>query len=170
MFLIRKKNSNHGALRMKISHLIIAAGLTITIASQASALMCMAPSLDESFDLARDAETTYGIFVGSVDVNEVEVKRLSKDGRSSFETVASFSGQSLFADGLTSPFERDITVRVDCMGDWCGTASDIENVVFFGKMKSSDDVELIASACGGDYYDASEENIALLFERLRSLK
>jgi hypothetical protein len=155
---------------MKISHLTVATCLAATIASQASALSCMAPSLDQSFDKARDAEASYGVFVGSVNVNEEEVKHLSKDGMTSFETIARFSGRSLFADGLTQPFERDITVRVDCMGEWCGSASDIEDAVFFGKLGPSGTVELLSSACGGDYYDASDENITYLTDRLRTMK
>ena len=86
---------------MKISHLKIAACLAASIASQASALSCMEPSLDQSFDWARDADAPYGIFVGSVDVSEEEVRTLSKDGMTSFETIGRFSGQSLSANGLT---------------------------------------------------------------------
>lgn len=152
---------------MKIPHLTIAACFTASIASQASALLCMPPSLDQSFDLARDAEENYGIFVGSVDVSEEEVKRLSKDGMTSFETIAQFSGHSLFVDGLTPPFEREITVRVDCMGEWCGSASDIDDAVFFGKIEPSGAVEFMSTAWGGDYYDASKENITHLTDRIQ---
>lgn len=130
----------------------------------------MEPSLDQSFDWARDADAPYGIFVGSVDVSEEEVRTLSKDGMTSFDTIGRFSGQSIFANGLTPPFEREITVRVDCMGEWCGSASDIEDAVFFGKMGPSGAVELVNSACGGDSFDASDENIAHLVDRLHALK
>lgn len=156
--------------RREAKRLIIAAALAAIVATPAAALSCMAPSFDRAFDRARDAEAIYSIFVGSIDVNEEKVKRLSKDGRTSFETVARFSGKSLFVDGLTPPFERDVTVRVNCMGDWCGTASDMDGVLFFGEMKPSGSVELQTSACGGTFFDADEAMIHQAFERLHGLQ
>jgi len=154
-----------GAMRLSI-----AATVAMLIASPAAALSCMAPSFDRSFDRARDAQETYGILVGSIDVNEAKVKQASKDGTTPYSVVGVFTGAVVDGEGLSETFERDIAVEVKCYGPWCGNAQDIEDVIFFAEVGPEGGLTAEDNPCGGTFFDADKESINLAMERLRGLK
>lgn len=124
----------------------VAVAATLLGAGPAPALSCMRTDFDIVLKRAHVSEDTYGVFYGSIDVDEASMP--SRDAKlSPFTTSARFKGQAVYAGGLGQPFEQKMTVEVQCSGPWCGDIRDGENQLFFARLEG-DRMVFEANACG----------------------
>lgn len=124
----------------------IAAAAMTALASPAIALSCMPADIEQSYKAAMESELAYGIFYGSIDIDDVE--QPSKDGRPQPYTARGvITAQEIQATGLSESFEHEVIVDVQCMGEWCGSASDVTEVVFFAHIDEQSNVTIEESAC-----------------------
>lgn len=112
---------------------IALAGL-MALAQPALALSCRAPDIARDYQRAAESEDTYIIVKGDLFFDEAELpdrmdQRTSRS-RDSVDVAAWMVGHSLTKDGFTKRFERDVTLRVSCLGPWCGSTSKGDHLAF----------------------------------------
>ncbi len=96
-----------------------AVALIALAAGQAHALSCLRPDVVSLYEQARDSEDVYSIVKGRL--SYPTPPKLPKPDLPT-ESPAILSGFALGADGLTVPFEREVTVSLTCLGPWCAEA------------------------------------------------
>ncbi|MDP4991081.1 MAG: hypothetical protein NWQ37_07730 [Marivita lacus] len=106
----------------------------IALAEPAFALSCAAPDIARDFERAAQSEDTYIIVKGDLFLDETELpdrtdQRTSR-ARSSVDITGWLAGYSLTKDGFTKRFERDVILRVSCLGPWCGGITKGDHLAF----------------------------------------
>lgn len=135
---------------------VLAVLLAVMAPVPALALSCLAP------DVAR----SYGIFAAEPEPYVVVHGRLTLDARLLPKAKASnrkpprgteipgkLQGTSLSKEGFKLPFEQDVTLRVRCLGSWCGTAQNGADVLAFVR-KDADGYVINIGPCGGSVFTA----------------
>lgn len=93
------------------------------LAQPALALSCLAPDIGRDFAEAAQSDDTHIIVRGDLFFDETELPdRVDQQGAGQQDTIEIdgwLAGQSLTAEGFTKPFERDVILRVSCLGPWC---------------------------------------------------
>lgn len=131
-------------------------------AGPADALSCLRPDPARSFQQAEASEQTYVIARGTLDFDGAELPEGMSTAAEdqSVSVPARLSGMGLTRDGYTVPFDRDVTLVLQCLGPWCGTATPGTEVLAFLE-KDDDGYTIRQSPCGGlafqdapdDWYD-----------------
>lgn len=102
----------------------VAAALLIALAQPALALSCMAPDIARDYTRAAQSEDVYIVVKGDLFFDEAALPdRVDQRGTGQQDTQdieGWLAGRSLTQDGFTKPFERDVILRVSCLGPWCG--------------------------------------------------
>ena len=106
----------------------------IALAQPAVALSCMAPDIARDYQRAAQSNDTYIIVKGDLFFDETELpdrtdQRTSR-ARNSVDIDGWLAGYSLTKDGFTKRFERDVILRVSCLGPWCGGTAKGEHLAF----------------------------------------
>lgn len=106
----------------------------IALAEPAFALSCAAPDIARDFERAAQSEDTYIIVKGDLFLDETELpdrtdQRTSR-ARSSVDITGWLAGYSLTKEGFTKRFERDVILRVSCLGPWCGGTTKGDHLAF----------------------------------------
>ncbi len=106
----------------------------IALAEPAFALSCAAPDIARDFERAAQSEDTYIIVKGDLFLDETELpdrtdQRMSR-ARNSVDITGWLAGYSLTKDGFTKRFERDVILRVSCLGPWCGGTTKGDHLAF----------------------------------------
>lgn len=117
----------------------------------ALALSCMAPSVVDSYGRYEASEDIYVVVHGRLTLPEKKLpKGLSGDQNPPHMTrvLAKIGGKSLGKSGFTLPFEKDVTLEVACIGPWCGSVRNGEDVLAFLR-KDAEGYALEVSPCGG---------------------
>jgi len=71
------------------------------------------------------------------------------------EVPARFTGNGLTSRGFTVPVVRDVTLRFECLGPWCGsTIPDIPALAFVEQVGA--DYTLTIGPCGGQLFGSPE--------------
>jgi len=112
---------------------IVLAGL-IVMAHPAFALSCAPPDIARDFDRAAKSNDKYIIVKGDLFFDEAALpdrtaQRMSRK-RNSVDINGWLTGESLTRDGFTKPFERDVILRVTCLGPWCGGTEKGDHMTF----------------------------------------
>ena len=132
----------------------------IALAEPAFALSCAAPDIARDFEGAAQSEDTYIIVKGDLFLDETELpdrtdQRTSR-ARSSVDITGWLAGYSLTKDGFTKRFERDVILRVSCLGPWCGGTTKGDHLAFL-KLEDRQWVMQIAPCPGMTYANPTAE-------------
>lgn len=111
------------------------AAALMAVASPALSLSCMRPDVASSYSRAADAEESYLVVHGTLKFNESKLPKSSgNDSPPTTRIKAHMTGNALSQSGFNHPFDRDITLEVQCLGPWCGGAvSGIPYLAFIRK-------------------------------------
>ncbi|MDR9392737.1 MAG: hypothetical protein RI571_00280 [Roseovarius sp.] len=124
----------------------------IFMAGPAVALSCLRPDVARSFHRADAAPETYLVVHGKLGFDEslLPERNLRSWQGAPAETLvpAVLKGKSLSKAGFETDFDRQITLKVQCFGPWCGGAvSGIDYLAFVEN--DSGDFFLTLGPCGG---------------------
>jgi len=72
------------------------------------------------------------------------------------ECTAQLTGQSLSAEGFTTPFDRSITLDVRCFGPWCAGAASGAEILGFVELRDSGPV-LTLDPCSSTSFPEPDE-------------
>lgn len=99
----------------------------LALAQPAFALSCLAPDIARDYHKAAQSDDTYIIVKGDLFFDETELPdrtdQRSSRARDMIDIDGWLAGYSLTKDGFTKRFERDVILRVSCLGPWCGGTS-----------------------------------------------
>lgn len=129
-------------------------GLALLLPVPALALSCLAPSVERSFAAFDAAEETYIVVHGRLTLDESDLpKGMMIDPRPPAMTTvtAKLRGSSLTQKGFSLPFEQEVTLEVSCLGHWCGSARNGEDVLAFVR-KDSAGYAITVGPCGGSIF------------------
>ncbi len=121
---------------------------------KALALSCIAPTVERSYAQFASADETYLIVHGRVTFDaKLLPKALTANSKPPELTLvpAQLVGKSLTKDGFNLPFEQSITLNVTCLGPWCGSIKDGEDLLAFVQ-KSDAGYALAVTPCGGSAF------------------
>ncbi|MCR9108318.1 hypothetical protein [Marivita sp. XM-24bin2] len=140
----------------------VLAGL-IALSQPAFALSCLAPDITRDYQKAAQSDDTYILVKGDLFFDEAvlpeRTEQRSSRSRDRVDVDGWLSGYSLTKDGFTKRFERDVILRVSCLGPWCGSTSKGEHLAFLRQEDRQWVMEL--SPCPGmTYADPSPEQEA----------
>ena len=145
---------------------LFVAALSLTIIAQpVFALSCMRPDVVRLYQNAVDSEANYYFLKGELLPNgpvNVPDTTGTKEPVST-ETQLRFVGKALTRSGFEAPFDREITLRLNCASIWCGTAP-LDREIFAAVKLAGQALELDISPCGFDAVDVSEGAEARLLE------
>ena len=141
----------------------------VALAQPAWALSCMPPDVTTDFARAAESPDTYIVVRGDLIFEQSALPRggAQAQGRNDAKTdiPAWLKGMSLTRDGFTRRFERDVMLRVSCIGPWCGGTSNGDHLVFL-KQEGQNWI-LALSPCPGVAYPnptrALEEQVLSCF-------
>ena len=106
----------------------------LALAQPAFALSCLAPDIARDYHKAAQSDDTYIIVKGDLFFDETELPdrtdQRSSRARDMIDIDGWLAGYSLTKDGFTKRFERDVILRVSCLGPWCGGTSKGEHLAF----------------------------------------
>jgi hypothetical protein len=127
--------------------------LALLTAQPLHALSCLAPDVVRNYEYARDSEDTYSMVIGRIEPYgpiAVPEQDLSAKTDRSTETQIRLTGRALTANGFTAEFQRDVTLRIQCVSVWCAGAPDIEPEVFVTLRHDGDARVLDIGPCLGN--------------------
>ena len=131
-----------------------AAILAACLAQPAWSLSCVAPDIARDFTRAAESGDIYIVVKGDLFFNETALPggfdRGAMQQREGVEIPAWLKGRSLTPDGFTKTFERDVILRVSCIGPWCGSAARGEHLAFLRQERQNWVIDL--SPCPGMIY------------------
>jgi hypothetical protein len=94
------------------------------LAQPAWSLSCAPSDIARDFHRAAESGETYIVVRGDLFFDEAalpgEQDQHHSRQRDTTDIEAWLTGQSLTRDGFTRRFERDVILRVSCLGPWCG--------------------------------------------------
>lgn len=106
----------------------------VALAQPAWALSCMSTNVATDYAYAAASDAAYIVVSGDLFFDMSKLPDTSKNRTSrmgtSTEIKGWLKGKSLTQDGFTKPFERDVTLRVSCLGPWCGTIAKGAHLTF----------------------------------------
>ncbi|MEM6938512.1 MAG: hypothetical protein AAF943_13870 [Pseudomonadota bacterium] len=121
----------------------------------AFALSCLAPEVARSYDRFAADPADYVIVRGRISLEGKLPRALSPS--QSFPDVtlvpARLVGKSLTQEGFRLPFDKELTLEVSCLGPWCGSLADGEDVLAFVR-RSEGAYYLAVPPCGGSAFGA----------------
>lgn len=129
-------------------------------AAPAFALSCLPPDPVALYERARDAEERYVIVRG--EVRPEGPVAVPQDGKE-VETPARIEGVSLTSEGFTAPFDREVTLRLGCMGPWCANAPDDGETISMVQLEGTRLV-LELDACFSTSVPASDDGARAVVE------
>lgn len=123
-------------------------------ASPALALSCLQPDPVRDFKQADASAERWGAVVGRLDFDESRLPDTGdqlQDKPPQTDLRAQLVGQSLGAGGWKTPFQGNITLRVQCFGPWCGRPKSGARYLVFLKHEDGKRVAF-ADPCGARMY------------------
>ena len=136
------------------------AALWIVLSGPASALSCLAPSVARDYVRAAQSDDSYIVVKGELFFDEDALpQRMGQRSVRPENTVdipGWLAGKSLTVDGFSKPFERDVVLRVSCVGPWCGSTVNGPHLAFL-KREGRSWVMQISACPGMSYADPSPE-------------
>lgn len=131
----------------------VALALTLGCVQPAWSLSCLQPDIARDFMFAAESDDSYLLVKGDLFFDEAALPQndLSAERQpSDIEIPAWLDGYSLTRDGFTRRFERDVILRVECHGPWCGGITKGEYLAFL--KREDTDFVISVSPCGGIAY------------------
>jgi len=132
-----------------MTRLLFAAALMSTaIAGEASALSCIAPTVQGSFKQANESEAQYVMAVGRIQLLPGETVPSTGDdpnNRQGYSVKTRFDGKLASATGFDQDASFPLTVEVGCIGAWCGGVP-LDRMLVFVERRDSENV-LVEGPC-----------------------
>ncbi|SHH65566.1 hypothetical protein [Marivita hallyeonensis] len=137
--------------------------LSLLMVQQAAALSCLAPNIARDYANAAASEDTYIVVKGQLFFDEAELpnrvdQRNARNG-DSVDIPGWLAGQSLTADGFSRAFERDVILRVSCLGPWCGGTAKGDHLAFL-KQEDQQWVMELSPCPGMTYQNPTEDQLS----------
>ena len=113
---------------------LLAVLFVMVLPVQAAALSCLRPSPERSFSEVQGAVESYLVVHGRL---TFETRKSPKVGRKNgpapklTRVPARMTGYALSGKGFKTPFDKNLTLEVRCLGPWCGSAQNGEQVLAF---------------------------------------
>ncbi|KNG93830.1 hypothetical protein [Pseudaestuariivita atlantica] len=130
--------------------------LGLLAAGQAAALSCVPPDVARTFKWADEQEDRYLVIRGIFTFDEAKLpsppRKDPNATRPVTEITAAFAGHSLTRKGFTEPLDRDLTLRVTCLGPWCGGAQSGGQMLAFARIRDDGGFEVDIGPCGGNAF------------------
>ncbi|MDA8746835.1 hypothetical protein N9M66_01345 [Litoreibacter sp.] len=98
-----------------MKQIILAATLVAVSASQASALSCIRPDVANAYQQASASDLTYVVLNGQFAFDPVPKSELPEPATAE----ATFSGRLLTSAGFTQQVAVNVTINMNCAGNWC---------------------------------------------------
>jgi hypothetical protein len=120
----------------------------------ALALTCVRPAVERTYAEVDAAPEHYVVVRGRL---TLDPRKLPKDGsqQSSPPSLtlvpARLVGKSMTASGFAVPFEHRLMLEVACLGPWCGSAVNGQEVLAFVRREGGD-YALAVNPCGGHVF------------------
>lgn len=131
--------------------------LSLSLASQAQALSCLAPDPIRDFKEAHASQERWSAVVGRLDFDEsrLPVVPIEEQGapKPPTDLRGQLVGKFLGPNGFAEPFQGNVTVRVTCVMSWCGGARSGQRYLAFLKHEGSKRVVQV-QPCGQWLYPA----------------
>ncbi|HHI69470.1 MAG TPA: hypothetical protein ENJ91_00600 [Rhodobacteraceae bacterium] len=133
----------------------------ILAATQASALSCIRPSIENSFRQYQNAKETYILALGKL-TNKHNVVPADDTPNGQGEArgesfVATFKGWQATRGGFDRPLNVTVAVRATCLSVWCGQVSAEREMLTFLE-KTAFGYLLTDGPCGGTaFYDPDKD-------------
>jgi hypothetical protein len=127
----------------------------------AFALSCLPPSVERSYAQAAAAAEDYVVVHGrlTLDMDMLPRSRLSDQQPPEMTWInGALVGKSLSQSGFKVPFDHKITLEVACLGPWCGSAQNGEDILAFVR-KDGADYALEINPCGGNVSGAPKRKM-----------
>lgn len=140
---------------------VLLLGLVATFATSQHAvgLSCLPPDIRQNYQEARESPHNYYVVEGKLTLanGPIEIKR-GNDGMPVPVThvEAKMSGVSLGASGKKTPFNRPVTVEIECVLEWCGSFAPGANGLAFIREERGE-LFLEIGPCGGDMFPGPNE-------------
>jgi hypothetical protein len=132
----------------------------IAAAQPAYALSCAPPDIARDFVYAAQSDDTYIVVKGNLFFDETALPdrtdQRNARARDNVDVEGWLAGLSLTRDGFTKPFERDVILRVSCLGPWCGGTANGEHLAFL-KQEDRQWVMQIGPCPGMTYLEPTQE-------------
>lgn len=136
---------------------IITAALIFALPTQAFALSCMRPSVENSFKFANERAENFVIAHGNlkrIGPNSTKVKKRRDPNQrgTPYHFKAEFRGKLAGPKGFGQKRRLPVTIQVKCSGPWCGGDSLSKNGLYFLRKDSSNSYVLEAQACASYFF------------------
>lgn len=131
------------------------------LSGPAHALSCIPPDVARSYGDAEASVNAYVVVYGMLRFDNGKLPKVDWEHQEQTppQTVilGRLTGHSLSPEGFVTPFDRAVTLLVECYGPWCGGANaDIPYLAFVEKSQGGYRVAL--SPCGGfDFPEPTDE-------------
>ena len=138
-------------------------GLVVALLAPAPALAlsCLAPSVESSYARYDAAEDAYVVVHGRLTLLEKDLPNgMAADQPPPHMTrvTAKIGGKLLGPSGFTLPFERAVMLEVACIGPWCGSVRNGEDVLAFVR-KDAQGYALAVNPCGRAVFSAPKRSM-----------
>ncbi|MEQ6249237.1 hypothetical protein ABMC89_10145 [Sulfitobacter sp. HNIBRBA3233] len=131
----------------------LAAALVILSPAAAQALSCLPHSVEAAYLEADASDARFIIVRGRLDFDRRAMPKVDWDNQQNTPPVteisADFLGKSLSGGEFRLPFERAVTLRVECIGPWCASAPEGVDVLAFVELREDGPDVIATNPCGG---------------------
>jgi hypothetical protein len=134
--------------------------LSVAVPGPALALSCLAPDVARTYLQLDEAEERYIAVHGVLTFDASKLPKTDMQDQASTPDStplpAQLTGQSLSAEGFTTPFDRSITLDVRCFGPWCAGAASGAEILGFVELRDSGPV-LTLDPCSSTSFPEPDE-------------
>lgn len=134
-----------------IRALLISALALVPVSAQA--LSCMPHSVQAAYLQADAAEERFVIVRGLLDFDRRALPKVDWDNQQDTPPVteipATLHGKSLSGGAFHLPFEKDVTLLVECIGPWCASVPEGAEVLAFVELRDGMPDRIATNPCGG---------------------
>ncbi len=129
----------------------LACAIALTAPVPALALSCLAPSVERSYAQYDAAPEQYLIVHGRLTLDAADLPEgMTQDPPPErlVPVPARLKGTSMTATGFERPYDQAVTLEVSCLGPWCGSVGNGQDVLAFVR-KDVDGYAIDVGPCGG---------------------
>ncbi|GHF61206.1 hypothetical protein [Seohaeicola zhoushanensis] len=141
-----------------------AALLLALIATPAGALSCRMMQPGDAYDHAAASASQYAVVAGVADFDAALLPHnryadIANAPRST-PIPARVRGQALDTNGFLTPFDREVTLDVTCLGNWCGTLVPGAQLLLFLELRGDSYALTLGPCAEFAFPDPSPETLA----------
>lgn len=133
--------------------------VAVLMTGQAQALSCLPPDVARTFTWASKADERFVVLLGRFTHDADPLVPGSGSEKTTLEVAGTFNGQYLGADGFTNAPTLDVQLNMNCLGPWCGTLGNDEELLAFIKVTEAGYI-LDLDLCYSTTFAPSPENAA----------